>query len=63
MTQAIKISAFFLSAALIVSASAYSCAIYNAEVERQETARMDICIKGGGKWRTSWNWQTWCDGR
>lgn len=58
--MATKQFAIALCVAIVCSASAYSCAVYNAEVERQETARMDICIKGGGRWVTAWNWRTYC---
>lgn len=47
----------------IVAFSSYSCAIYYSEIERQETARMEICIKGGGKWTTAWNWRAYCEAR
>ncbi len=49
-----------LGASIMLSASAYSCAVYHVEVERQETARMAICVNGGGKWITAWNWKTYC---
>lgn len=55
-----KIVAIAGCAAVAVSAIAYSIAIYESEAARQETARMQICITGGGKWVTAWNWRTYC---
>lgn len=52
--------AIIAAGAFMLSAFAYAGAIYGAEVERQETARMQACQQAGGRWTAAWNWRTYC---